>query len=295
MSARAIILSAGLGTRLRPLTLELPKPLVPVGDRPLIALIAGRLRAAGVTDIAVNVHHLAEKITSDLEATEAAFRVIHEPRILGTAGGISGARRLFGGGTLLVWNGDILAEPPLDGLLAAAGGGSLVLALAARPGGAGSVGVGADSRIVRLRGERFGDEAWSADYIGVAAVGAGALAAMPDEGCLIGDYAIPELRRGGSVHAVPLRGAFRDVGSVESYWAANQEWLDERGLDSWIHPRAQVSPGVRVSRSIVGADAVVDGQGVLEGVVVWSGARATAPLARSVVARSALVPVGGEP
>ncbi len=295
MSARAIILSAGLGTRLRPLTLELPKPLVPVGDRSLLALVASRLRAAGVTDIAVNVHHLAEKITSDIDAIGETFRVIHEPRILGTAGGISGARRLFGDGTLLVWNGDILATPPLDGLLAAAAGGSLVLALAPRPGDAGSVGVAADCRIVRLRGERFGEEAWSADYIGVAAVGAGALAAMPDEGCLIGDYAIPELRRGGSVLAVRLLGDFRDVGSIESYWAANQEWLDERGLDSWIHPQARVRPGVRVSRSIVGADAVVDGQGLLEGVVVWPGARAAAPLARSVVARTALVSVGGEP
>ena len=59
----ALILAAGFGTRLRPLTLELPKPVVPVGDRPLLAHIAVACRAAGLSRLVVNAHHEHEKLT----------------------------------------------------------------------------------------------------------------------------------------------------------------------------------------------------------------------------------------
>ena len=58
---RAMVLCAGLGTRLRPLTDELPKPLVPVGDKPLLARIADSLRSAGIDGFVVNTHHLSHE------------------------------------------------------------------------------------------------------------------------------------------------------------------------------------------------------------------------------------------
>ncbi len=116
-----MILAAGFGTRLRPLTLELPKPLVWVGDRPAIAHIAERLVAAGITEIVVNTHHRAEAFSPDLLArVPGRLSIVTEPEILGTGGGLANAAPLLGEGDVVVWNGDILTPLDVTALLAAA-------------------------------------------------------------------------------------------------------------------------------------------------------------------------------
>ena len=115
--SQAMILCAGLGTRLRPLTDELPKPLVPVGDRPLLAHITARLRSQGIHQVALNTHHLPRAFDSVYEWLDVEVKVVHEPEIRGTAGGVAGARRHFSSAPVLVWNGDILADPPVGRLL----------------------------------------------------------------------------------------------------------------------------------------------------------------------------------
>lgn len=298
MSAHALILAAGLGTRLRPLTDELPKPLVPVGDRPLLSHIAGRLRSSGFARIAVNVHHMSARFMSEIDGMGSSFHVIHEPEIRGTAGGVAGARAAFGAVPLLVWNGDILTRPPIDRLLAAAGGGGLCLAVSPRSRGEGTVGVDRDGRVVRLRGRSFGEESGGADYIGVAALGVEAVAAVPEVGCLIGDYALPALSRGETVLAVPSTEPFRDVGSLSSYLDANLEWLRESAgpRGSWVHPDARVDEGVEVTFSVVGAGARVEGSGVLHRSVLWPGVRVRVPLSGAIVSSlGRVVPVAEGP
>ncbi len=94
-----MILAAGLGTRLRPLTDLLPKPLVPVGDRPAVAHVAERLAAAGIREVVLNTHHLAGAFTAEILAgLPIALRVVHEREILGTAGGVANASALLGDG-----------------------------------------------------------------------------------------------------------------------------------------------------------------------------------------------------
>ena len=88
----AIILCAGFGTRLRPLTDELPKPLVPVGDRSILEHALGSLHAAGISELVINVHHLPEQFPPVLAGLELNVRVLVEPEIRGTAGGVAGAR-----------------------------------------------------------------------------------------------------------------------------------------------------------------------------------------------------------
>src|SRR5688572_12446119 len=78
-----MILCAGLGTRLKPLTDELPKPLVPVGDRPLLAHILERLALAGVERAVLNVHHKADEIIKTIESLPLKPQVITEVEILG--------------------------------------------------------------------------------------------------------------------------------------------------------------------------------------------------------------------
>lgn len=105
----AVIMAGGFGTRLRPLTDAVPKPMLPVGDRPLLERTIGRLRDAGIRQLNVTTHHLAEQITSyfgDGKAMGVQIRYVPEERPLGTCGGL----RLVDEptGPLLVINGDIL-------------------------------------------------------------------------------------------------------------------------------------------------------------------------------------------
>jgi dTDP-glucose pyrophosphorylase/CBS domain-containing protein len=105
----AVIMAGGFGTRLLPLTERTPKPLLPVGDRPLLDRTIHRLQRSGIHEIAVSTHYLAEQISSHLgngESHGVHISYISEDRPLGTAG----ALRLLGQPTepLLVINGDIL-------------------------------------------------------------------------------------------------------------------------------------------------------------------------------------------
>jgi mannose-1-phosphate guanylyltransferase len=279
-----MVLCAGLGTRLRPLTCELPKPLVPVGDRSILAHIASRLRAAGLGEAVLNTHHLPDAFSSEIEHLDVRFKVVHEPEIRGTAGGLAGARALLGPPPVLVCNGDILVDAPIRALLEQADDG-LCLAVSPRPAGEGTVGLGARGEVVRLRGEHFGDEASGGDYVGVAAVGGRCLEALPAFGCLIGDWALPELRAGGHVGTVPAAPGFVDVGDAKSYLEANLAWLRANAgpLGVWVGAGAVVGEGVLLSESVVGAGAWVRGSGPIERCVLWPGARASAPLAGAIV------------
>jgi mannose-1-phosphate guanylyltransferase len=281
--ARVMVLSAGLGTRLRPLSDELPKPLVPVGDQPILGHVLAWLRAHGFARAVVNTHHLPEAFASAV--LPMPVDLIHEPIIRGTAGGIAGARHLLGPEPIVVWNGDVLTEPPIAEVVARATDG-LCLAISPRPSGAGTVGIDEQGRVVRLRGERFGFEARGGDYLGVAALGARCLQTLPDRGCLIGDWALPELRRGETVLTVDAAGPWTDCGDLERYLGANLDWLGQRGLDFWRAPDSELGPGVELRQSIVGSGATVTGRGPVERSVIWPGASAVAPLSEVVVTRS---------
>jgi mannose-1-phosphate guanylyltransferase len=285
-----MVLAAGLGTRLSPLSGELPKALMPLGDRPLLAHLAARLAREGFPSFAMNIHHLAREFSSYYEHLDAVPQVIEEPEIRGTAGGVAGGRTLFGEPPILVWNGDVIVEPPVPALFAAAGGG-LALAVAPRPAGTGTVGLGAGGSVVRLRGERFGDEITGGDYVGVAAIGARVLESLPERGCLIGDVALPLLRAGESIATARVAGEWIDIGSLDAYRRANAEWLARAAGPgaSWVSPSATVDAGVRLAASIVGHGASVSGSGEVVRSIVWPGAHAVAPLSDAIVTTSGRV------
>jgi NDP-sugar pyrophosphorylase family protein len=110
---KAMILAAGLGTRLRPLTDKVPKPLLPVAGLPLIAWNLLLLRQHGITEVIVNLHHLGEVIERELgDGSQFGLRLTYsrEPVILGTGGGIKQAEPFFGEEPFLVLNGDTLLD-----------------------------------------------------------------------------------------------------------------------------------------------------------------------------------------
>jgi NDP-sugar pyrophosphorylase family protein len=113
---RALVLAAGLGTRLRPLTATLPKPLAPVGGRPVIEHLLARLAGEGIDRAVVNLHWMADQVierlgTGDAFGIELAYS--HEERLLGTAGAIGGAGTLLGEGDVMVLSGDGLHDVAL--------------------------------------------------------------------------------------------------------------------------------------------------------------------------------------
>ncbi len=282
-----MVLCAGYGSRLRPLSDELPKPLLPVGARPLLTQILQQLHEGGACRLVVNSHYLSEKIASLVNDLDIKVHVLVEEEILGTAGGIRAARDLLPGDVTIVVNGDIYGRLPLQELLDSSEGGA-VLAVVPSSGGKGTVGIGDSGQVVRLRGERFGEEVSSGDYMGVARLKGEMIAGLPPRGCLIGDGLLPHLRAGGRVGACRVSGDFIDIGSLEDYLAANLAWL-RRGGDVFVSPSATVTGDVVLSQSVVGEGARVEGRGNIDRCVVLPGARAVAPLRSSLVLPSGRV------
>jgi MurNAc alpha-1-phosphate uridylyltransferase len=119
---KAMILAAGRGERLRPLTDRLPKPLIEAGGKPLIGWHLERLAAAGCREVVVNVSHLGEKIVERLgDGAAYGLRIAfsRETQPLETAGGMAMARALLGPQPFLVVNGDVYCEVDFAQLLRA--------------------------------------------------------------------------------------------------------------------------------------------------------------------------------
>lgn len=282
-----MILCAGLGTRLRPLTDWVAKPMAPIGDAPAVAHVVARLRAWGATRLVVNVHHRPADLRAWAEG--AAVAVSEEPALLGTAGGLARAAALLGDGDVVVYNGDISSDLDVGALFAAhrASGDGATLAVSPRPRGEGSVGLGADGRVVRLRTAAFGDEAGGADFLGVHVMGGALRARLPERGCLVGDVYIPALAGGARLGAHLVTRPFLDIGSLAAYAAANRAWLAARGVSSWVGPGADVS--ARVDGSVIGAGAHVEADAL--GCVVWPGASVARAIERAIVTPYGAVPI----
>jgi len=118
LTMRAIILAAGKGTRLRPITNHTPKPLVRVKDRPLIEHQIIKLKNAGVDTIVVNLHYLGEQIKQHLLAKPWGVNLLfsEEDMLLNTGGGIVHALPLLGQEPFLVVSGDVFTDYPYDQL-----------------------------------------------------------------------------------------------------------------------------------------------------------------------------------
>lgn len=278
--AQVMVLSAGLGTRLRPLSDVLPKPLVPLGNAPLLQQVLGRLRARGFSSAVVNTHHLAHAFDG-LDTEGVDVRYSHEPDILGSAGGVRRALPWLEA-PFIVCNGDLWADPPLESLRSALGEHAACL-LVAPPAGRGTVGLNAAGDVVRLRGERHGEEVRAADYVGVMALGDRALPLLPERGCLVGDLCLPLLRRGEIIATLSWPGPWFDVGTPAGYLGANLHWLREQALENYVSPTVERAVEVRLERCVLGRGARVLGAGRLERCVVWPGASVRAPLRESIV------------
>jgi MurNAc alpha-1-phosphate uridylyltransferase len=117
---KAMILAAGRGERLKPLTLKTPKPLLPVGDTTLLGHVLSQVRKAGITDVVINVHHLGDQIiqySGDGSAFGLKIQYSVEDTLLETGGGIFQALPLLGSNPFLVLSADVWTDYPLEQLI----------------------------------------------------------------------------------------------------------------------------------------------------------------------------------
>lgn len=285
-----MVLAAGLGTRLRPLTEELPKPAVPVGNRPAIWFALDHLRRAGVRHVILNTHHLAEALRGALagalpDGLEVTF--VHEPELLGTGGGLWNARAaLLADPPTVVANSDVLFAPDVGRLVAAHHdhGAIATMVLRAVPDADrwGSVEVDAGGRVRRLLGrpEDVAGPLLPLMFAGVHCLSAEAFDDLPASGCIVRHSYRRWIDDGRVVAGVVDDGPWWDLGTLPAYLDTNLALADGRlrwpGIEpvdgSLVHPAARVDRSARVIGSVVGAGATVGPGVTVERCVVWPGA-----------------------
>jgi len=228
-----MILAAGLGTRLRPLTNTIPKPLLPIAGTPLIVWNLLLLKRYGFQDVIINLHHLGPMIEQAVgNGSKYGLRIYysHEPVILGTGGGIKQAEPNFSGEPVLVLNGDTLFELDLEALRdfhqchhAAA-----TLVLRSDPDAArwGVVEVAADERIVRItgRGKTQSGSTKPRMFAGVHILHPRLLRDVPKgKTSSIIDAYVAAIQRDDVVVGYDMGGYWSDVGTPERYAQAEHD------------------------------------------------------------------------
>lgn len=288
----AFVLAAGLGTRLAPLTDLLPKPLVPVFHKPLLTFALDSLIATGAGTLALNTHHLPvtfSGVFGDKPAyRDRPLRVFHEPLLLDTGGGIRNARSALGDSTFFLYNGDILADLPLAGLLAHHRASGVMATLLLRPSSGGGVSnVRFDDqsgRVLDLRGALGVGEAVPTVYSGVALFEPAIFDWIPESGpSSIIDALIAAMRAGEPVGGmVAGDGLWIDLGTPEAYLAAHRLLADpvkrpgyvaDPGWPTPVHPEARVAADAMLEGVVsIGPGAVVGSGAMIRDSVIWPGA-----------------------
>jgi mannose-1-phosphate guanylyltransferase len=289
---QAFLLGAGLGTRLRPLTDRLPKPLVPLFQRPLAEWALRACCGLGVERFAVNTHHLPQAWEFYLAgfrggaAGEGLARcsvdLFHEPTLLDTGGGLANLAGWVVDEPLLVHNGDIFTTLPLERLVAAHEASGLPVTLALRSQGVERrVAVNAEgNRVTDLRGilGRPGTHV----FTGVCCVNPEFVRSLPRGEVFSLVPAWLEWVRRGAVGACVLdEGEWLDLGDFGAYLVAHRTLA----LEEPVHASARVADGAVLDRAVIGAGAEIGAGAVVRDSVLWPGANvaAGAVLERCVV------------
>ncbi|MFJ8650364.1 sugar phosphate nucleotidyltransferase [Streptomyces sp. NPDC093546] len=268
---KAVVMAGGEGTRLRPLTTSVPKPLLPVGERPIMEHVLRLLRRHGVTETVVTVQflaHLIEERFGDGSDLGMSLTYAHEETPLGTAGSVKNAEDELGGAPFLVISGDALTDIDLSALIRhhreRRAMVTVCLTRVPDPLEFGVTVVGEDGRIERFLekptwGEVFSDTVNTGIYVMEPEVLAQVPAGEPVDWS--GDVLPRLIAQGAAVHGYVADGYWQDVGTLDGYRQAQTDLLDGR-VDSGV-PGTEIMPGVWVADS-----AWVDPEADVRGPVV---------------------------
>jgi len=278
----ALVLTAGLATRLRPLSGVRAKAALPVAGEALVLRILRSLRAAGITRVVLNLHHRAESITREVgdgSALGLAVRYSWETGILGSAGGPARALPLLETDRFLIVNGDTLADVDLHQLAAQHVDTNALVTMAVVDGDPKYNGLLADDA-GRVRG--FGREPGAFHFIGVQAVNAAAFAGVSAETrseTVHGMYPGLIAQRPGSVRIMRTAAEFFDIGTPRDYLdtalalCVREGRAPDRGVACVVDPNAALTDTILWNNVTIGAGASLTRCVVADGVTVPAGAR----------------------
>jgi NDP-sugar pyrophosphorylase family protein len=284
----ALVLTAGLATRLRPLSLVRAKAALPVAGVPLAHRILRGLAAAGVTDAVLNLHHLPHTLTALTgDGTRLGLRVRYswEVPVLGSAGGPKRAIPLLSGlgtrdsglgSTFLIVNGDTLTDVDLRAVVSSHLASRALVTVAVvpntEPDKYGGALVDRDGIITGFA--KRGSAEGSFHVIGVQVAEAEAFASVPADTPFESTRALyPSLiaSRPGSIRAFHATAEFFDIGTPADYLDTSLRIAEREGHSAGGH--AQVDPSARIERSVLWDDVVVEAGAMLKECVVTDGVR----------------------
>jgi NDP-sugar pyrophosphorylase family protein len=285
---KAIVLAAGYGTRLSPLSNYLPKPLIPVLGKPLLQHILSRLKKSGITDFGVNMHHHADLMRQFIEAQEPGVNISlsYEPQILGVAGGIGAFRKFLADEHFfMIHNGDVLSTIPVDRMAAVYREKRPLMAMVLHDHPAyNNVSVAADGTICDLRDTlRPSRAAQKLAYTGIAFMDARMLDYIPAQGPAdLVPVCLDIIREGRfRIDALVVEGhAWRDVGTVQSYFAVHRELLAGRTAllpdlsipadGRYLADDVRREEGVQLRGFVsVGRRSVLKKNSIIENAIIW--------------------------
>lgn len=259
IKVNAVLLAAGFGSRLRPITGEIPKPLAPVCNRPLLEIILQNLKDAGIDRIALNSHYLPEKINEFVKSSRFSdsVEIFHEPEILGTGGPLVNAKNLLSENEIFILhNGDILTDIDLRLLIEAHMKSGGIATMALLDGPENKVRVSEDGCVIdildRLEAPPLTSRKFT--YAGIMALSREIFKYLPEkpENCSIIKAVTKAIDCDpGSVKTyLPEKPYWNDLGTIRQYFKAHEDVLLKK-----IAPLAGLE--IPESGELVGENSVV--------------------------------------
>jgi mannose-1-phosphate guanylyltransferase len=279
---QAFILAAGRGTRLRPLTDDLPKPLVPIFQKPLITFALDHLIDAGVSRFVINTHRLPELFRAFFAENSYAghsITLVHEPDLLETGGGIKNVERYLGSELFITYSGDVLTNMDLPPLIDEHFRRGNDVTLALRNTGLASDVALRDHHVVDLA-NRYGTTG-NLDFANVAVWNPSIFKQIPSRQKIsfipiVADW----IGKSGKIGGLVMNdGKWFNIGSRAEYLEVHRTILREHWMPYYIRTRewpervaksATVDPSAEVRGcSVVGENCHVDAGAVLEDTILW--------------------------
>src|SRR5437762_11461716 len=283
---QAFVLGAGLGKRLRPLTDDVPKPLIPVFQKPLITFALDHLIDIGVSRFIINTHRLPELFQNFFGAAGYdghSITLVHEPQLLETGGGIKNVETHLGSEPFITYSGDVLTDIPLQPLIDEHFRRGNDVTLALRETGLASEVALRDQRVVDIA-NRYGIVG-NLDFANVAVWNSNVFQQIPPRRKIsfipiVADW----IGKGGKIGGLVMNdGKWFNIGSRAEYLDVHRTIIRERWTPYYVRTRdwpERVAKSAIVDSSaqlrgcsIVGENCQVGADAILEDTILWAGAQ----------------------